>query len=236
VVGEGSVFIGSQDGSVQAIEASDGKLLWRYMIQELAVQMPAVYGAYVNFSASTSYQQALAIVTGLGLKTFADCHPYWWTKGDDKDIYSGSHLLTVAATVNSAPLWLDRLKVTPGVEHAEASGPHSCPKIGPGSGFRYLPEAQAGTFVRVTFADTAKYATALDALNALGFRLADPCYEQARARGTKPTWHSMGQADSFTKMRTLLVATTAFNATYWANQLGAVAAVVKVESPFKMTC
>jgi len=236
VVGEGSVFIGSQDGSVQAIEASDGKLLWRYMIQELAVQMPAVYGAYVNFSASTSYQQALAIVTGLGLKTFADCHPYWWTKGDDKDIYSGSHLLTVAATVNSAPLWLDRLKANPDVEYAEASGPHSCPKIGPGSGFRYLPEAQAGTFVRVTFADTAKYATALDALNALGFRLADPCFEQARARGTKPTWHSMGQADSFTRTRTLLLATTAFNATYWANQLGAVAAVVKVESPFKMTC
>jgi PQQ enzyme repeat len=236
VVGEGSVFIGSQDGGVQAIEASNGKLLWRYMIQELAVQMPAVYGAYVNFSASTSYQQALAIVTGLGLKTFADCHPYWWTKGDDKDIYPGLHLLTVTATINSAPLWLDRLKATPGVERAEASGPHSCPEIGLGSGFRYLPDGQAGTFVRVTFADTAKYATTLDTVNALGFRLADPCYEQARARGTKPTWHSMGQADSLGKMHTLVLATTLYNATDWANQLGEVAGVVKVEAPFKMVC
>ena len=236
VVGEGIVFIGSQDGSVQTIEASDGKLLWRYTIQEQAVQMPPVYGAYVNFTASTSYQQALAIVTGLGLKTFADCHPYWWTKGDDKDIYPSLHLLTVAATVNSAPLWLERLKATPGVERAEANGPHSCPLFRPGSGFRYLPDGQAGTFVRVTFAVTAQYAIALDAINALGFRLADPCYEQARARGTKPTWHSMGQADFFTRAHTLVLATTSFNATEWAKQLEAVAGIVKVEAPFKMTC
>ena len=90
--------------------------------------------------------------------------------------------------------------------------------------------------MRVTFAYTAQYATALDATNALGFRLADPCYEQSRARGTKPTWHSMGQADSFTRTRTLLLATTAFNATDWAKQLGAVAGVVKVEVTFKMAC
>ena len=90
--------------------------------------------------------------------------------------------------------------------------------------------------MRVTFADTAQYAIALDAINALGFRLGDPCYEQARARGTKPTWHSMGQADSFTKTRMLVLATTAFNATNWAKQLEAVAGVVKVEAPFKMAC
>ena len=75
----------------------------------------------------------------------------------------------------------------------------------------------------------------LDVLNTLGFRLADPCYEQARARGTKPTWHSMGQADSFTRTRTLLLATTAFNATDWAKQLETVAGVAKVEAPFKVT-
>ena len=175
-------------------------------------------------------------MTGLGLKTFADCHPYWWTKGDDKDLYPGLHLLTVAATVNSAPLWLDRLKATPGVEGAEANGPHSCANFRPGSGFRYIPDGQTGTFVRVTFADTAKYATELDVINALGFRLADLCYEQARARGAKPTWHSMGRADSFGKMHTLLLATTIYNATDWAKQLWAVAGVVKVEAPFRMRC
>jgi len=37
--------------------------------------MPPFYGAYVNFTAPTSYQQALVIETDLGLKTFAHCHP-----------------------------------------------------------------------------------------------------------------------------------------------------------------
>lgn len=235
VVGGGVVFVGSDTGSVQAIQASDGKLLWRYTIQEQAVTMPPVYSAYVTFAASLSYQQALEILTGLGLKTFADCH-FSWMPGDDKGIFSADHLLTVVATVNSAPLWLDRLSATPGVQSAQAGGPHSCPIMRPGNGPRYLPSGQAGTFVQVTFADATQYAAALDATNALGFRLADPCYEQARAQGKKPTWNPLGQGSSFDKTHTLLLATTAFNATSWASQLAAVAGVIKTEAPFTMPC
>jgi len=235
VVGEGVVYIGSQDGSVQAIQASDGKLLWQYMIQEQVVTTPPVYAAYVTFAAPTSYQQALLIVTDLGLKTFADCH-FSWTQEDEKDQYPSSHALVVAAMVNSAPLWLDRLKVTPGVKDVQAWGPHSCPLQRENEGIRRLSSGQVGTFVRVTFAGTTQYDMALDAVNALGFRLADPCYEQARAQGTKPSWHSMGQADAFGKTHMFLLATTFYNAIGWMSQLRAVPGVVKIEAAFKMDC
>ena len=34
IVREGIVFVGSVDGSVQAIQVNDGKLLWRYVIKK----------------------------------------------------------------------------------------------------------------------------------------------------------------------------------------------------------
>jgi eukaryotic-like serine/threonine-protein kinase len=236
VVGEGVVFVGSDDGSVQAIQVNDGESLWRYVIKERAVPTTPVFGAGVQFTAATSYQQALEIVTGLGLKTFAECH-FSWALTDDKNIFSSSHFLTVAAKVNSAPLWLDRLNQTPGVDQALAAGEViHCTLIPLDIAPRLLTSEQAGTFLRVTFTQGTQYTSALDTMNAFGFRLADPCYEQARALGIKPVWHLMGQADSFVQTRTLLLATTSINAITWMDQLSKIAGVEKIVSPYKLTC
>ncbi len=236
-VGAGSVYIGSDDGTVHAIQATDGSLLWQYKIAELPVQSPPVLSAAVTFAANVSYQQALEIVTNLGLKTFVACHPETWTSADGKDFFSGYHYLTVAATVNSAPLWLGRLKATPGVSDAQsADGPINCPAETGGNGPPYLPQDQAGTLLRVTFANATAYAAALDSVNALGFRLSDPCYEQARAQGSKPTWHAMSQADAFAQSHALVLATTLYNATTWTDQLKAVAGVVTITAPFQASC
>ena len=81
--------------------------------------------------------------------------------------------------------------------------------------------------MRVTFTSATSYATALDGMNALGFRLANPCYEQARAQGEKPTWGPMGESDAFTQSRALVLATTPYNAVTWANQLKGVSGVAQ---------
>ncbi len=235
-IGDGVVVVGGDDGVVQAIRISDGKLLWHYTIQELPVQSPPVYSAFISFASSMSYQQALAIVTNLGLKTFADCQFGVWVSSDNKTFFANAHEMTVLATVNSAPLWFERLKATGGVQMVQPDGPHSCPLMPYDKGPKYLPASQANTYVQVTFTGATAYATALNAVNALGFRLADPCYEQSRARGHKPPWQSQDQSGSFNQSHTLILATTGTNAVTWQSQLGSVKGVVKIVTPFKAAC
>jgi hypothetical protein len=103
-----------------------------------------------------------------------------------KDIF-GYHALLIVANVNSAPLWLNRLKATAGVEDVQVAGAHSCPAERVDSSSFRLPLQQMGTFLQVTFLPTMSYNNALEAISNLWFRMADPCYEQARAQGTKPT-------------------------------------------------
>jgi outer membrane protein assembly factor BamB len=235
-VGDGVVVVGGDDGVVQAIRVSDGKLLWHYAIRELPVQSPPVYSAFIFFASSMPYQQALAIVTNLGLKTFADCQFGAWVSSDNKTFFGNDHEMTVLATVNSAPLWFERLKATGGIQMVQPDGPHSCPLMRPGNGPAFLPASQANIYVQVTFASTTRYTPALDAVNALGFRLADPCYEQSRAQGHKPAWQSQDQSNTFNQSHTLILATTGTNAVTWQKQLGSVKGVVKVVTPFKAGC
>ncbi|HLI08953.1 MAG TPA: PQQ-binding-like beta-propeller repeat protein [Ktedonobacteraceae bacterium] len=236
-IGDGVVLVGGDNGVVQAIRVSDGKLLWHYAIQELPVESPPVYSAFIFFASSLSYQQALEIVTSLGLKTFADCQFGSWVTSDNKNFFSNAHEMTVLATVSSAPLWFERLKTTAGIQMVQPDGPHSCPMIPAApAGTKYLPSSQANTYLGVTFISTTRYATALDAINGLGFRLAAPCYEQARARGNKPGWSAMDQSSAFNQSHTLILATTTVNAVTWKSQLQAVTGVVKVNAPFKATC
>ncbi len=82
--------------------------------------------------------------------------------------------------------------------------------------------------MRVTFSQTTGYDSALDIVNALGFRLANPTYEQKRAQGLQPAWISMGQETTYGKTQTLLLATTQFNAANWTNQLKDTPVVVSV--------
>ncbi len=196
-----------------------------------------VYAAIVEFSTPVTYAQALKIVTDLGLQTFADCTVTWKPEGD-RQLFQDDHLFTVASTVSGVALWVDRLKAVPGIVRVDnASGPHSCPLIPVSRDPAHLLPEHAGTYVRVTFSNAVQsYDTALAAMNDLGFRLANPCYEQARARGTKPAWSMMGQEDAFGKTHTLLLATTFYNSVQWKKQLATVTGVVNIEEPVRVTC
>ncbi len=235
-VSDGAVFIGTPDGVVHALSATDGNSLWNYAIPELAVPTPPVYSASVTFSQTTTYQQALEIVTNLGLQTKLIC-TYQWADSDTQSTFSTGHYLLVQSTVSSAPLWMTRLLATPGVKSAQsADGMVSCPLVQPTNAPPYLGGQQTGTYVQVTFASTVSYDTALEGVDGLGFRLASSCYEQARARGSRPTWQPMSQAESYAKTEQLVLATTSWNATTWLDQLRALAGVSQITTPFNAAC
>jgi hypothetical protein len=105
---------------------------------------------------------------------------------------------------------------------------YSCPLMAGNNNPPFLAAKKAGAYVRVTFSQTTGYDSALDIVNALGFRLANPTYEQKRAREPQPAWSSMGQENSYGKTQTLLLATTQFNTANWANQLKNTPGIVKV--------
>jgi outer membrane protein assembly factor BamB len=234
MIGNGIITIGEGNGTVRVFRLSDGTQLWHYKIQELPVQGPPVYSAFVTFTRSTSYDRAIQIVSDLGLKTFADCNVEWVPE-DGKTYYASSHLFTVAANANSAPLWLDRLKAMPEVAQAQAEGMHGCTND-PGGPIQRLSESQAGTYLQVSFSGSIAYTKAWESLNTLGFRLANPCYEKARAQGQKPTWHPMGEESSFGKTHTLVLATTRFNATTWRQQLQSVTGINQITMLSGATC
>ncbi|HET9999652.1 MAG TPA: PQQ-binding-like beta-propeller repeat protein [Ktedonobacteraceae bacterium] len=232
----GIVYVATTNGAVQALSASDGHTLWQYVIQELAVPTDPIYGAYVHFSSGVSFQQAIHLLTDLGLQTVVQCAVQWKPQGSGVG-FSTDPWLVAIATVNSAPLWFNRLQTVPEVAEVQASGPHSCPMM------RYDPKAPGllqpdapVTYVKATFANSTGYDTALEAVNNLGFRLANPCYEQARARGDKPTWNTAGQENIFGSAHKLLLATTTFNATTWLSQLKSLAGVTNVDEPVAVAC
>ena len=236
VVDNGIVYVATMKGIVQALDASNGQMLWHYVIQELAVPTEPIYGAYVQFSAAVSFQQAIQLITDLGLQTIPLCAIQWKPMSSAADFANG-HSLIVAATVNSAPLWFNRLQAMPGVTSLQAAGPHSCPmmRYDPNA-LRFLGPDVPVTYVKVTFSSGTSYDAAMGAVNNLGFRLANPCYEQARARGDKPAWNTAGEESAFGSSHTLLLATTAYNATAWLSQLKTVAGVTKIDEPLKVTC
>ncbi len=235
-VDNGIIYVATTNGTVQALNASDGHTLWQYVIQELAVPTDMIYDAYVHFSDGVSFQQAIHLLGDLGLQTFANCAFQWKPQGSSAD-FSAYHQFVVAATVNSAPLWFNRLQATPGVTSLQADGPHSCPtmRYDPNGLNRLKPDAPV-TYVKATFSNGTGYDSALDGVNNLGFRLANPCYEKARAGGNKPAWKTAGQENAFGSAHTLLLATTGFNATTWLSQLKLLAGVTTIDTEVGTGC
>jgi hypothetical protein len=227
LVHDSRVYASSEDGIVRGFDAKSGQALWHYAIQELAIPTQPAYEAQVAFSDSTAFAQALRTITDLGLQTEKICIVTWRPQ-QSSQFYSSYHSLDVAATAASAPLWLARLQVSPGVTAVQAFSVINCPMEQLDNNPPFLGPDRAGTYLRVTFA-TASYDTALNEVNDLGFRLANPCYEQARARGDKPNWKAMGQESSYAQGRVLLLATTPLNATIWQSQLQALNGVADVE-------
>ena len=236
IVANGIAYIGTEDGTVHAIQAGDGKQLWHYTIQENPVPLSSpIYSAAITFKSATSYQQALRLVTDLGLQTWTACIPDWKPEGD-KDSYQ-YHNLLVSSTPDGAPEWFDRLKASPEVDSIQPNPVFNCPLLRPTNSPQFLASDKTGTYVQVTFSNTVQsYDTALSAVNDLGFRLASPCYEQKHSQGNNSTWNTAGQEDNFAKTRTLLLATTQLNSTQWSGQMSATAGVIKVEAPFHLQC
>lgn len=112
MVENGIVYAGTSNGTVQALNAKDGNMLWHYVIQQLAVPTNPIYGAYVHFSDGVSFQQAIHLLSDPGLQTFANCAFQWKPQGSGEG-FSTDRWLVVAATVNSAPLWFNRLQAAP---------------------------------------------------------------------------------------------------------------------------
>ncbi|MHB8600525.1 MAG: outer membrane protein assembly factor BamB family protein [Ktedonobacteraceae bacterium] len=229
VVADGVVYTEAENGTVQAFRASDGTSLWHYDIPENAVPLDGpIYSAVINFTASTSYAQALRLVTGLGLQTSTPCLDAWKPQGSLAAFEIQNHGFLVSSTPVGAPDWFDHLKGSPEIMTITPDPVYSCPLMGINNNPPFLKANEAGAYVRVTFSQTTDYDSALNAVNALGFRLANPTYEQKRIQGPQPAWSSMGQENSYGKSQTLLLATTQFNADIWANQLKGTTGVVSV--------
>ena len=217
-----------------------------------------VHQADVIFSASTDFYSALQMVTNLGLQPVDHCTGYFssavrWRAQD----YNFRWLAPVAypegatpppgplheLAVAPAPLapsdWLQRLAALPSVKSIY-DGFSSCPDImedlTPVPGALYFLGVKARTEdLRVSFAATGAggYGQALATISNLGFRLADPCYEQS---ASPLAWSPVGQQATFASSGALVVAITAANSTQWLAQLKTAPGVVSVQAPYTEQC
>ncbi len=213
--------------------------------------------AEVSFG-GVAYARALRVVTDLGLQpTQNACGVYsyvnngveakgpWWQPLVTQTAYDRTPWFYVTTTPTAPPDWADRLRATSGVREVRVlQGPLSCPPneqrgpIPPAS-LRLVASASAGldTYVRVTFtAPAGSYDAVLPPMAALGFRLADPCFERGLTQGTAQVWHAMGQEEPFGHTRQLVLAVTALNALGWRDQLAATPGVASVDAPYAPTC
>lgn len=215
--------------------------------------VPFMYPSPVTFAPSISYEQALRIVTDLGLQPALDCglarltpgaeqvYPQWQPMGQ-KVTFLSDHRLFVTSTYSAPSDWRLRLRATPGVQIGVSQG-SICQSVvygTPPPGIAIpLTSAQAGTYVRVTFAhpiDT--YDAALYTVVNTGLALADFCYEQDTLfKHQELVWHPVGQGISFARTHTLIVTTTKrVTSSLWLEQLRATPGVVAIASPFTTSC
>jgi hypothetical protein len=204
--------------------------------------------ADVHFQTSIGYLAALQFVTNLGLQPLYACTGYdasnvRWQSQDESGGFTATAMpprtLEVAPTSLAPGDWLQRLAASSSVASIY-DGPQHCPLIlvdlTPVPGRLYFLGQRAWLeYVRVTFAPSSAntYGQALSALSALGFRLADPCYEQSLPA---PLWRSMSQQASFGSGGALVVAITEANSAQWSAQLKDVADVVNVTAPYAPSC
>lgn len=241
VVSGGTAYVGTDRGMVKAIRTSDGTLLWRYAIPPKPVLTEPVYSAVVEFDPSVGYAQALRIVTDLGLQPIVPCinvAGMQWQPNNPGDPWSGGLLVLSTPT---APLgWMTPLSKVIGVQKVSQPNPvYSCPSM---TGARAtpgvaaaLPADQAGTPMRITFPATTSYDDALIKAYRLGFRLADPCYENLPA-GTRAPWRPMGQETRFAATHALLVVTTRSASTQWQRQAQAAFGAANVQVSPTVDC
>ncbi len=204
------------------------------------------FAARITFASGETLTGALRFVTDLGLQPVYYCDILdngnsWHALGQQAGT-SGRTVPEVAATSDAPPDWLARLNAAHNVT-AIYDGWSGCPLMPvetprPGNGIFTVGDYQTytGAFVEARFNRMTTYDQALSAVSNLGFRLADPCHEQAMSADKKPQWRSPGQSRSFSQAHALLIATTSVNSTRWQAQLPATPGVVAVVQPYQPTC
>ncbi len=209
------------------------------------------------FRASISYQQALRVISNLGLQPSLACFPSIghytpgstlqlrsvWQPVGQRETFAQIHQLWVQPTF-SAPLdWRLRLEKMTEV-HFGTSRYLACPHVIYGTPpigvIMPLYSAQAGSYARVTFTTSQHYDTALYTVLNLGLGLANYCYEQAAlasGRGPAPSWQPAGQEEMFTQTHTLLVKTsTLVTSRLWQSQLRTQSGVVSIQINYTAHC
>ncbi|HEY7348204.1 MAG TPA: hypothetical protein VH599_07760 [Ktedonobacterales bacterium] len=208
-----------------------------------AASIPYMHPFFARFTPSVTYEQALRLVTDLGLQPAFDC-AIWQPMGQ-QDAFAKEHRLLIAPAYLMAPDdWFVRLQQTAGVETvvegfptiAGYTPPTSVPADAvytcPSQGTAPLNSGEAGTFAQISFASPqTTYDQALFDVSDIGPQLADPCYEQSQLQRFSLPWHPMGQADRFAQSSTLIVQTNKqVTSAQWRYQLRALPNVIAVET------
>ncbi len=219
------------------------------MSSATAISAPgdAYPSADVRFRPAIDYLTALRLVTNLGLQPLSSClgadsSTTPWKSADQSAAFTDTNApgsLQVMATPLAPGDWVSRLTATTGVVSVY-DGPMYCPMIPvdltPVPGRLYFLGRDAPTrYVRVGFAtaSVSGYARALKAVSDLGFRLADPCFEQS---SPAPAWRPMSQQADFASSGALVVATTAANSPQWPAQLKDTPGVIAITAPYAPSC
>jgi hypothetical protein len=211
-------------------------------------------GAAVTFS--SSYRATLRAVTDLGLVPAASvcgsaiayqgASGSWWQPVGAETAYNADGgTLVLLPTPLAAPDWPDRLSgigahnitIYPYNTPFNCAPPRTVPGTPPPGASRFVAADQLNVYAQIVFAGaSATYNTALDAVTNLGLRLADPCYEQALARGAAPAWHATGQESGFAGAGILVVAPTFAAAANWQDRAHALISVTSLGAPFTAQC
>lgn len=213
-------------------------------VAEAALPMPVnpTHPFYTGFTPSVSYDQALRLITDLGLQPAFDC-AIWQPMGQ-KEAFAQDHRLLVAPAYLTAPDdWLVRLQHTAGVEKVvegyltiaginppafiPADTVYTCPSEGSAP----LNAGEAGDYLHIRFASSqTTYDQALSDVVNSGLELVDPCYRQSREQGLSWPWHPMGQEGMFAQHHALIVQTDKqITSSQWRAQLRALPDVTAVE-------
>lgn len=225
--------------------------------------VPYLPPAFVDFASSVPYEQALQIITNLGLQPGFDC-TIWQPMGQRETFSQTHHLFVMEGYLSAANDWLGRLQKTPGVvkvtngfrviagttpsaaQTANGLKPYTCPvgeqaaaeggPLPPGA-ILTLTSAQAGDYAQITFTAPTSYDSALYDVSNVGLPLADPCYEQELEQGGSPAWHPQGQESSFATTHTLTMRTNkGVTSSLWQQQLRAISDIAAIKTPLTPQC
>lgn len=191
----------------------------------------------VTFTSSTTYNQALEIVTNIGFQPGRLCSTTQltpdvqsrirlWQPMGQRETFLQVHHLTIVQSLYTPSDWLQRLHTSTSVltiSSLETTFPSCLPSeistsTPTSKAVTPLTGAEPTQYAQIIFdAPPNDYNVALYTVSNLGLLLADPCYEQTLNQAnertvqypwdTNPSWHPMSQKTEFNSNHMLVVET-----------------------------